>query len=410
MRLLIYIFLGVVTGVAALNLNKLYPDNYVKVYVADYLIEVKLIPFLILLLVIVVLMYVVLYLYRVLRKSGSLFSHWRQKKSKQTAQAALGSGYLSLIKGDWSRAEKSLTTKCEYSGIPYVNYLAAAQAAQEQGKIISRDEYLNAAYKEAPGERFAIGLTKARLHQKAGQLDQALATLQDIAPEGAKNAQYTAMLMQTYQQMSDWRGMEALLPVARKQKALPESVLVMMLHDVHYHALIEANDKKTAWKNLPNSEKKDSENVAFYATYLMNNAQHDAAEKLIRGALKTDYSDELVSIYGAIESSSPAKLRRNVDGWLLARPESAQLNLAAGRFALAERDIELAKTYLQAAIDHGQLSLAYSLLGEVYENTGQSGEALKLYRSGMLTASKSESDLLVKDKNHSNALIGDLVN
>ncbi|MBX2847334.1 MAG: hypothetical protein KTR16_03360 [Acidiferrobacterales bacterium] len=410
MRLLIYIFLGAAAGIAALNIGKVYPDNYIKVYIANYLIEVKLVPFLILLLLIVVSLYFVMRLLRMLMRSGSLFSNWRQKKSKQTAQAALGSGYLSLIKGDWSRAEKSLTTKCEHSGLPYVNYLAAAQAAQEQGKIISRDEYLNAAYKAAPAERFAIGLTKARLHQKAGQLDQALATLQDIAPDGAKNAQYTAMLMQTYEQMNNWQGIEGLLPAARKQKALPEAVLEKMLHDVHSHALPAASDKKTAWNNLTSVEKKNPENVALYATYLMDNGQHDEAEKLIRGALKSNYDDRLVAIYGAIESSSPAKLRRAVEGWLLARPESAQLNLAAGRFALAENNIELAKTYLHNAIDQGQLSLAYSLLGDIYENIGQSGEALKLYRSGMVAASKSESALLAQDTNHSNALIGDLVN
>jgi len=410
MRFLIYLFLGVAAGIAALNVSEVYPENYVKIYIADYLIELKLIPFLLLLLITVFLLYIVLRLVRLVFKSGSLFSKWRQKKSKETAQAALGSGYLSLIKGDWSRAEKSLTTKCKHSGIPYVNYLAAAQAAQEQGKIISRDEYLNAAFKEAPAERFAIGLTKARLHQKAGQVDQALATLQDISSEGAKNAQYTAMLLQTYQEMNDWQGIHALLPVARKQKALPEPVLQKMLHDANHQALKDASDKKTAWKNLPSDEKKNVENVAFYAVYLMEHDQHAEAEKLLRGALKSDYSDELVAIYGAIESTAPAKLRRQVEGWLLARPESAQLNLAAGRFALAEKNVELAKTYLHNAIDQGQLSLAYSLLGEIYENTGQSGEALNLYRSGMLNASKSQSDLLVQDNNHSNALIGDLVN
>jgi len=401
---------GAALGIAALNVGKLDPDNYVKMYISNYVIEVSVVQFLFLLLISVLVLYALIRLIRLVLKSGSLFSNWRERKSTKTAQAALGSGYLSLIKGDWSRAEKSLTTKCEHSGVPYVNYLAAAQAAQEQGKIITRDEYLNAAYKEAPAERFAIGLTKARLHQKAGQLDQALATLQDIAPEGAKNAQYTAMLIQTYQQMKDWHGIKNLLPAARKQKALPESVLQQMLHDVHISALKDASDKRTAWKNLPSIEKKNPENVALYASYLIEGDQYADAEKLIRGALKSTYSDELVAIYGAIESPTPAKLRRNVEGWLLARPESAQLNLAAGRFALAEKDIELAKTYLRNAIEHGQLSLAYSLLGEVYENTGQSGEALKLYRSGMLSAGKSDSERLAQENNPENVLIGDLVN
>jgi len=411
MRVLLIVFLGAVAGFWLLNIGTLDPDNYVKMYISNYVIEISVVQFLVLLLIAVIVLYFVIWLLRTVLKSGSLFARWRKKKSTKTAQAALGSGYLSLIKGDWSRAEKSLTTKCEHSGIPYVNYLGAAQAAQEQGKITSRDDYLNAAYKVAPAERFAIGLTKARLHQKAGQLDKALATLKDIASEGNKNAQYTAMLMQTYEQMSDWQGVEKLLPVARKQKALPESELERMLHDVHNKALKSATDKRAAWANLPNNEKKNAENVALYAQYLLESDQDSDAEKLIRTTLKSGFSDELVSIYGSITSSAPAKLRRNVEGWLMARPENAQLNLAAGRFALAEKDIELAKTYLHHAIDYGQLALAYSLLGEVYESTGKSGDALQLYRSGMLAASQTDSEKLLTSKSSEpDALIGDIVN
>ena len=410
MRALIVIFLAVVTGFGLLYIGKLDPDNYVKMYVSNYVIEVSVAQFLVLLLIAVIILYFVMWLVRTVFRTRSLFSRWRNKKSKQSAQAALGAGYLSLIKGDWGRAEKSLTTKCEHSGIPYVNYLAAAQAAQEQGKISTRDEYLSAAYKVAPAERFAIGLTKARLHQKAGQLDKALATLQDIAPEGRKNAQFTAMLIQTYEQMNDWEGVQRLLPTARKQKALPDTELDRLLHDVHHKALLNASDKQAAWGGLPSNEKKNLENIALYAKYLMAIDQHSAAEKLIRVALKSDFSDELVAIYGAIDSNAPSKLRRNIEGWLMARPENAQLNLAAGRFALAEKSIELAIKYLHHAIDYGQLSLAYSLLGEVYENTGKSGDALKLYRSGMLAASKEDSQkMLINDKQESKALIGDIV-
>ena len=411
MRTLLVIFLGCVAGFAALNIGKLDPDNYVKIYFLNYVIELKLLGFLIGLIIAVIVLYFVIHVFRLFFKSGSIFTKWRKKKSSQTAQAALGAGYLSLIKGDWARAEKSLTTKCEHSSTPYVNYLAAAQAAQEQGKISARDDYLSAAYKEAPAERFAIGLTKARLHQKAGQLDKALATLQDIASEGAKNAQFTAMLMQTYEQMNDWKGVERLLPTARKQKALPEQELERILHDVHYKALQSADDKRAAWNNLPSAGKKHVENVALYAAYLIENDQQSDAEKIIRSTLKSNFSDELVSIYGSLSSTSPAKLRRNVDGWLMARPENAELNLAAGRFALAEKDDELAKQYLHSAIEYGQLPLAYSLLGEVYERTGRSGEALKLYRSGVLSASQTESEkLLIKNKKtKSGALVGDLV-
>lgn len=410
MRVLLIILLGFIVGCGLWVISQIDPDNYVKMYISGYVVEISVVWFLCLLFIASAVLYCVIRLCRLIIKSGSLFSVWRDKKTTSTAQAALGAGYLLSIKGDWSRAEKSLTTKVSHSGLPYVNYLAAAQAAQEQGKLVARDEYLNAAYKIAPQERFAIGLIKARLHQKAGQLDQALATLQDIAKDGAKNAQYTAMLLQTYQQMGNWSGVQSLLSLARKQKALPKEVLDQMYHDAHFSVLRTATDKKNAWAKLPRDEKKHAQNVALYAQSLLKDDENSEAEKLIRSALKNGYDDTLVAIYGSINSDNPSKLRRNVEGWLMARPESAELNLAAGRFAIAEKDIELAKEYLHKSITHGQLPLAYSLLGQVYENSSDSGKALALYRAGIASVSTSASVLIESDDSaKSGALIGDLI-
>jgi len=419
MRYIALIILAVIGGFMIPQLGKIDPDNYVKVYLAGYVLEIKVLPFLFLLLLTVLSFYLIIRLVRVIWKSPKSYSNWRDKKAGQSAQAALGAGYLSLIKGDWKQAEKSLTTKSTYSGVPYVNYLAAAQAAQEQGKLTSRDEYLNAAYKEAPKERFAIGLTKARLHQNAGQLDQALATLQDIEADGAKNPQFTAMLMQTYEQMGDWAGVQQLLPTAKKQNALPDEVLEQIYNDVHCSSLRDAKDKTQAWNQLPRDQKKHAPNVAIYAADLISRGDNNGAEKLIRTTMKSIWSDELAHLYGAIQTDKPAKLLRTVEGWLLARPESAELNLAAGRFSLAQKDLEQAQDYLQKAVKYGQLPLAYSLLGQVFEEGGDSGKALQLYRAGMVSLSKLRDIEMAKVKlahdtqmiegDESQVMTGDLV-
>ena len=410
MHAFIVILLAIIAGYGILHLTKIDPNNYVQIVFLNYLIKISVIEFLILLAVISVALYFITRVLSFLVKSTTIWSKWRQKKNTQKAQDALGNGYLSLIKGDWGRAEKSLTTSSNHSTIPYVNYLAAAQAAQEQGKISSRDDYLNAAIKAAPKERFAIGLTKARLHQKAGQLDKALLTLQDIASEGAKNAQYLAMLIQTHEELGNWDQVQSLIPQARKYKALPEELLESMHHQSFVTQLHNSNDKKSAWNKLPKSEKKNTENVAIYTADLINNKQFSDAEKLIRNELKISWSDELVTLYGSISTDKPNKLLRNIEGWLLARPENPELNLAAGRFALADKNNERAIEYFQQAIKFGKLPLAYSLLGSIYENSGDSGKALHLYRSGIQASSYANTQKLSSlDDNEIKVISGDLV-
>lgn len=392
MRYVLLLFLASVFGYGALQIGRLDPDNYVKMYIGNYVVEIKVLGFILLILGVVVVLYFLIRVLRMLWKAPKSYQRWRNKYDSQIADEALGAGYLSLIKGDWRQAEKRLLAKTKHSSLPYINYLAAAQAAQEQGKIEQRDEYLNAAYKAAPKERLAIGLIKARLHQSAGQLEQALATLNDVADEGAKNTQYTAMLMQTYEQQQDWSNAEALLPRARKQQALPVQVLEQISNQVYAAQLRDASNLEVAWKSLPRDQRARVDNIEVYASKLLSDGQGKNAEKLLRSTLKSSWSEKLVRLYGKIPSDKPAKLRRQVEGWLLARPESAELNLAAGRLAMQEKNYDLAKEYLQKAVQLGQLPKAYSLLGEAYEAGNDSGKALQLYRAGMLSLSNQAED------------------
>jgi len=387
MRYVILVILACMAGYVLFLLGQIQPGNYVKMYVGVYLWELTFLQFLVLVFLLVLTIHVFLALVRMAWRAPKSFTGWRNKQANKKADASLGAGYLSLMKGDWRLAEKSLLKKTDASRVPYINYLAAAQAAQEQGKMQQRDNYLAEAYKAAPKERLAIGLTKARLHQSAGQYEQAAATLQDIVDIGRKNPQFTAMLIQTHQEMGNWDKAVALLPVAKKQNALPQTMLDDIYNESHTANLRAAADLETAWNALPRDQKKRIPNVVLYATLLITTERNSEAEKLIRGALKGGWSNELAHLYGEIQMDKPAKLRRVVEGWLLARPENAELNLAAGNFAVQEKNLELAKDYLQKAIQFGQLPKAYSLLGEVFESNNESGKALQLYRSGMMSLS-----------------------
>jgi len=410
MRLVILAIAAIGLGFLWVQFVNIYPDNYVKIYVDTYLVEMSFTGFAILLLLLTAVLYLFFWLLGSLFRVGNVFSRWQKRRGHKKANEALGSGYLALIKGDWRKAEKSLVAVSDNSSVPYVNYLAAAQAAQEQSQFARRDEYLTAAYKAAPTETLAIGLAKARLHHLAGQHDQAEATLDDIEAQGRKNSQFVAMRLQNYQAMHNWGRVHDLLPVARKLDALPETVLEQLDTQAHRALLLNSDDRLTTWKSLPKLQQQHADNVLTYAQELVEKGDQSAAEKCVRNALKQQYDDTLVNFYGRLESDKPAKLRRSVEGWLMARPESAELNLAAGRLAAQEKNIELAITYLEKAIELGRLPEAYAKLGQLLETENESGRALQLYRSGLASLFSSADAIETKVINDSSqAQEGELV-
>ena len=395
LRYFIYLVVGIAVGFALIQLGKLDTANYVKIYLAGYVVEMSVQALLVSLLVLTLLSYALIRLTKLIIDSPFLISRWRARRSIQLADADLGSGYLALIKGDWQSAEKRLTAHADDSPIPYVSYLAAAQAAQEQGKFAERDSYLSKAYKAAPQERFAIGLAKARLHQMAGQWNMARATLEDVEPLGKNNAQFTAMLMQCHQHAEDWREADLLLARAKKQTALPAETLEQIEHHVIEHRLRTSPDMDTAWKSLTKAQRLVPANLLTYIEYLQSKDRHTEAEKLIVAGMKHAWQDDLIAAYGKLDPKSAKKSRRVVEGWLLAQPDHALANYAAGRFAMLEGEHDLAKQYLQSAINQGQVPAAYQLLGEMFEAQDNT-KAIKLYKAGLTQQAQTESGGLSK--------------
>lgn len=389
MRWVIIVVIAIALGFGWTQLVDIYPDNYVKIYVGKTLVEMSFAAFVLLLFFLMGALYIGFALVGYFLRAGSLFSRWRKRRGHHKASQSLGNGYLWLIKGDWRRAEKSLISSTDNSSVPYVNYLAAAQAAQEQSQFARRDDYLQAAYKAAPDERLAIGLAKARLHHMAGQHDLAEATLDDIENQGHKNSQFVAMRIQNFQATQNWSKVHDLLPLARKVDALPEEVLQQIDTQAHRALLVNSPDRQITWKELPKEQKQHADNILTYAQDMLRQGNTSGAEKLVRNALKSQYDDGLVNFYGKLAADKPAKLRRNVEGWLMARPESAQLNLAAGRLAASESNVELATGYFEKAIELEQLPGAYAALGELLEANSESGRALQLYRAGLARVSSS---------------------
>lgn len=398
MRSIIVIVLALACGFGLYQIDRIDPNNYIKLYIGNYLVEIKLFGFILLCIALVVALYFILSLLMFLWRSPKAFGRWRKKKGRDKAEQKLGAGYLSLIKGDWKKAEAQLTANTTHTDVPYINYLAAAQAAQQQNKVAKRDEYLQLAYDAAPKEVLAIGMTKARLHQQAGQYQQALDTLLDVSREGDKNAQYTAMLIQTYENLEQWDNVQLMLNKAKKQKALPNDVIDELQASYFQSTLTQGDDMSASWAALPKTERKVAKNAFLYGQHLLEKGEVTQAEKLIREAVSNDWHDDLINLYGRLSLPKPQKALRQLEGWMMARPENAELALATGRQALQCGKAEDAKQHFQQAIQQGQLAEAYHELGRLLEDENLDGDALSLYRSGLTVLTEMQEQAQISNK------------
>ncbi|VEB08929.1 putative protoheme IX biogenesis protein [Yersinia enterocolitica subsp. enterocolitica] len=87
---------------------------------------------------------------------------------KQT-KAAL----IKLAEGDFKQVEKLLTRNADHAEQPMVNYLLAAEAAQQRGDEFRTNQYLERAAEVADTDQLPVDITRVRIQLAQGHVHAA---------------------------------------------------------------------------------------------------------------------------------------------------------------------------------------------------------------------------------------------
>ena len=179
--------------------------GYVLVNFRGYVVEMS-VPGLVLMLVALYL--AVRGIVALARMPRSLQTNVAQRRARRGGEN-VGRGLMHLIEGDFARAERLLTRS---NDSPLAGYLLAARAAQSQGAVARRDEWLKLAYDASPESRPAVLLAQAQLELDAGELDAAQGTLEQLEELKPDHPGAVGLLARVYRARADAPALAALLP------------------------------------------------------------------------------------------------------------------------------------------------------------------------------------------------------
>ncbi|AYN92651.1 heme biosynthesis protein HemY [Pseudomonas sp. LTJR-52] len=334
---------------------------------------------------------IVLYLLRLalsaLGVSGRVVNPWsRYNKQRRVAQAA-HRGQLELAEGDWSSALKHLKTAAESDAHPLTHYLGAARAANEMGQYEESDALLQKAREREPHADVAIGLTQAQLQIHRAQYSEALTSLAPLHAKYPKHPYVLSLMQRLYVTTRDWPALIGLLPELRKQRVLGESEL----SDLERRAWLASLDEVTPigdespiqaitrqWQQVPSALKSDVEIAHAYAARLHELNREDDAEDVLRAAIKRNYDDRLVRLYGYIKSRDPAKQLQLAEGWLRNRPNDPVLLLTLGRLCQTNQLWGKARDYLEASLSAQRTPEACGELARLLAHLGETDRSNQL--------------------------------
>lgn len=402
MRLVAFIIAMLLAAVLT-TLYALNNPGYVLISRAPWSMEMSLTVFILLLLAGYATFYLLLFILVRLFHIPRDVTRWRAQRNVRQARKALTTGLVKLTEASWVEAEAQFLASMRFSESPLLTYLGAACVNQGQGNIEKRDEYLAAAYRSAPQNHLAIGMTQANLQYLAHQSEQALATLTELRATAPKHKHILKLLAQLYLELRDWTNLVELVPDLRQNNVMNQKEIEALELRAHRELLMltlpsgSLDVLKKAWGAVPKALRRHSSLVAIYARQLIQQNDMNEAEEFLRRAIDEDWDDRLVDLYGYVKSDRPIEQLELAESWLGSHPENPKLLLALGRLAMqASNDARTrtdaqtrsnaatkARAYLEKCIHLRGPIEAYRELGTLLERLGETDKALVCYRRGL---------------------------
>jgi HemY protein len=370
-------------------------NGYVLIGYGEWTVEGSLALFTLANLLLFLLLYLLL---RSLARIWSIprgLSAWRGRRCNRRAQKALTQGLVELSEGHWKVAEKQLVRYAHQSETPLLNYLAAARAAQLQGEDGRRDHYLQQAHQSMPMADVAVGLTQAELQLAHQQYEQALATLTHLRSLAPKHVYVLRLLRRLYESQEEWQQLEALLPELRKRKVADAGdldALELRLVEQRLQRVAQKSGEeglRQAWGELSASLRRRAELIGAYSRLMLAEGRGELVESLLADALRSQWSESLLRLFGAIERGDPAQRLELAESWLRDRREDPLLLFILARLCLQNKLWGKARSYFEASIAIEPNADAYRELGALLEQMDEPAAALDCYREGLRCATES---------------------
>jgi len=370
--------------------------GYVLITLRSYVVEMS-VPGL--LLTLVALYLVVRGIAALIRLPRSVRARSLERRTRRGGEN-LSAAFKHLIEGDTARAERLLTHGGAADGAPFVSYVLAARAAQAQGARARRDEWLALAYGADADSQPAVLLAQAELELDAGEPDAALATLERLEQRRPDHPGAVALLARVHRARHDAAGLNALLPrlarahmSAQVRDALAADALriELALPDLGSERLDEL------WAEVGAELRASPTVLALHARALARLGRGQEAERELRAALNTSWSEDLVLGYGEVEGADRAKQLKQAESWLKTYREDAALLLTAARLSIATELWGKARDYLESSLALAPSPAAYALYGKLLTDLHEPERAALAFRSGLALASPSASEALKPD-------------
>lgn len=278
-------------------------QGYVRIETANTVLEMSLVMLVIFFAFALATVYLLEWVItRFLRLSRGSY-HWIGNRKRKKAQKQTLEGLMKMTEGDYAKAEKLISKNAKHSDEPVLNFIKAAEAAQQKGDEFSANKHLLEAAKIAGPNSVAVELARTRLLLQQGKLPAARSAVDSLLVLAPRNTEALRLAIEIYQKSKAYKALDSVLDNIGQRSFLSATEFEQLEQQVDDGLLDEMMTDQgqegllTWWENQPSRRRRSVYVRIGLIQRLIDSDDHQSAADIALETIKKFDDDQLQSLF-----------------------------------------------------------------------------------------------------------------
>ena len=370
-------------------------QGYVLIQTENWNIETSVTGLVIILIVMLLAILAIEWLLRHLFRTGAKTRGWFMGRKRNRARRQTHEALIKLAEGDYRQVEKLMSRNADHAEQPVVNYLLAAEAAQQRGDEMRANQHLERATELAGKDPVPVEITRVRL-QLARNEDHAarhgIDRLLDIAP---RHPEVLRLAEQAYVRTSAWNALLDILPAMEKTQVADEEHIKALRQQAWLglmnQAMAEQGSEglKLWWQGLNRKTRHETTLQVAMADHLLACDDHDTAQQIVLDGLKRHYDERLILLMPHLKTGNPEQLEKALRQQIKQHGATPLLHSTLGQLLMKHGEWQQASEAFREALKQRPDGFDYAWLADTLDKLHRPEEAAQMRREGLLLTLKN---------------------
>ncbi|WP_032093060.1 heme biosynthesis protein HemY [Necropsobacter rosorum] len=217
---------------------------------------------------------------------------WFSRRKRVKAQKQTLEGLMRMNEGDYSKAEKLIGKNAKHSDEPVLNFIKAAEAAQQRGDEFSANGYLIQATELAGTDNLLVEIARTRILLQQNKLPAARSSIDSLLVMTQRNKEVLKLAVEIYQKSNAFQALANILDQVENAALYTAADFTTLQHQVEDGLMDEKMNEEgvdgllTWWEAQTRKRRNDLYIKVGLVRRLIDCNDHESAYELAIEAFK----------------------------------------------------------------------------------------------------------------------------